>query len=212
MDYSLQGSSVHGLLQTRILEWVAISFSRGTSQPRDRTWVCCIAGRLFTVWATREALLLKKKKKWSKNLAGTFPRPILQHTWVRWEEKTKHKIFLEVYTQIAYFKRIGMKSRDDSPLLQSFYPSIRLRIDNPSVIIQLNNQCSILMSSKWDVGNVRTKSTSEMILLSHKTHRWAMAGSRFRMKITFLFHASSNSSLLPRNSLLFHCSAAVTSE
>ena len=105
-----------------------------------------------------------------------------------------------------------MKSRDDSPLLQSFYPSIRLRIDNPSVIIQLNNQCSILMSSKWDVGNVRTKSTSEMILLSHKTQRWAMAGSRFRMKITFLFHASSNSSLLPRNSLLFHCSAAVTSE
>lgn len=58
------------------------------------------------------------------------------------------------------------------------------------------------MSSKWNIGNVRTKLTSEMILLSHKTHRRAMARSLFGMKITFLFHASTNSSLLPRNSFL----------
>ena len=45
------GSSVHGILQARILEWVAISFSRGSSQPRDRTQVSCIAGRHFTLWA-----------------------------------------------------------------------------------------------------------------------------------------------------------------
>ena len=56
MDCSLPISSVHGIFQARILEWVAISFSRGSSQPRDRTWVSCIAGRRFTVWATREAL------------------------------------------------------------------------------------------------------------------------------------------------------------
>ena len=55
MDYSLPGSSVHGILQARILEWVAISFSRGSSQPRDQTWVSCIAGRFFTNWAMREA-------------------------------------------------------------------------------------------------------------------------------------------------------------
>ena len=47
MDYSPPGSSVHGILQVRILEWVAISFSRGSSQPRDRTRVSCIAGRRF---------------------------------------------------------------------------------------------------------------------------------------------------------------------
>ena len=41
------GCSVHGILQARILEWVAISFSRGSSQPRDRTWVSCIAGGFF---------------------------------------------------------------------------------------------------------------------------------------------------------------------
>ena len=55
MDYRLPGSSFHGILQVRILEWVAILFSRGSSQPRDGTWVSYIAGRFFTVWATREA-------------------------------------------------------------------------------------------------------------------------------------------------------------
>ena len=49
------GSSVHGILQARILEWVAISFSRGSSWPRDQTQVSHIAGRRFNLWATREA-------------------------------------------------------------------------------------------------------------------------------------------------------------
>ena len=49
MNCSPPGFSVHGILQARILEWVAISFSRGSSQPRDRTQVSCIAGRFFTI-------------------------------------------------------------------------------------------------------------------------------------------------------------------
>ena len=60
MGYSLPGSSVHGILQARILEWVAISFSRRSSQPRDWTEVSRIVGRPFTIWATREALCLIK--------------------------------------------------------------------------------------------------------------------------------------------------------
>ena len=44
-DYSLPGSSIHQILQARILEWVTLSFSRGSSQPRDRTWVSGIVGR-----------------------------------------------------------------------------------------------------------------------------------------------------------------------
>ena len=55
MDCSLPGSSLLGILQARILEWVAISFSRGTSWLRDRTHASRIAGRRFNVWATREA-------------------------------------------------------------------------------------------------------------------------------------------------------------
>ena len=52
MDSSLPGSAILGIFQARILEWAAISFSRGSSQPRDRTRVSCIADRRFTVWAT----------------------------------------------------------------------------------------------------------------------------------------------------------------
>ena len=48
LDCSPPDSSVHGILQARILEWVAISFSRGSSRPRDRTWVSYIAGGFFT--------------------------------------------------------------------------------------------------------------------------------------------------------------------
>ena len=56
MDGSPPGSCVHGILQARILEWVAIPFSRVSFWPRDWTWVFCIAGGFFTIWATREAL------------------------------------------------------------------------------------------------------------------------------------------------------------
>ena len=56
MDCSPVGSSVHEILQGRILEWVAIPFSRGSSQPRDQTWISCIAGRFFAIRATREWL------------------------------------------------------------------------------------------------------------------------------------------------------------
>ena len=50
IDYSLPGSSAHGILQARILEWVAIPFSRGISSTRDRTWVSRIASRFFNKW------------------------------------------------------------------------------------------------------------------------------------------------------------------
>ena len=56
--------TVHGILQARILEWVAFPFSRGSSQPRDWTQVSHIAGRFFTSWATKEA-----QEYWSGSLA-----------------------------------------------------------------------------------------------------------------------------------------------
>ena len=54
MDCSLPGSSVHGIFQARILDWIAVPFSRGSSQSRDQTRVSHIAGSLYC-WATREA-------------------------------------------------------------------------------------------------------------------------------------------------------------
>ena len=58
VDCSPPGSSIYGILQARILEWVAISFSRGSSQPRDQTQVSRIAGRRFNLWATRISPLI----------------------------------------------------------------------------------------------------------------------------------------------------------
>ena len=60
MDCTPQGSSVHGILWAKLLEWVVIPFTRESSWPRDQTQVSHIEGRFFTVLATREA---KKKKK-----------------------------------------------------------------------------------------------------------------------------------------------------
>ena len=65
MDCSPAGSSIHGIFQARVLDWVAISFPRGSSWPRNQTLVSRIAGRLFTIWATREAQYnLKKVALW----------------------------------------------------------------------------------------------------------------------------------------------------
>jgi len=68
---SLLGSSVHGILQASILEWVAVPFSRASSKPRDQTQVFHIAGRFFTIWVTREA---------PRTLAYTFSRGF---SWLR---------------------------------------------------------------------------------------------------------------------------------
>ena len=57
MDCILSGFSIHGIFQARVLEWVAISFSRGSSPPRDLTPVSHTVDRGFTIWATREVLL-----------------------------------------------------------------------------------------------------------------------------------------------------------
>ena len=66
VDCSPPGPSVHGILQARILEWVAVSLSRGSSKPRDWTQVSCFASGFFTIWATREALSYS-------NLCHPFP-------------------------------------------------------------------------------------------------------------------------------------------
>ena len=60
MDCSPPGSSVHGTPQARMLEWIAIPFSKGSAQPRDRSWVSGIAGTFFTVWATGKTDIIFK--------------------------------------------------------------------------------------------------------------------------------------------------------
>ena len=70
----LPGSSIHGIFQARVLEWVAISFPRGSSWLRDRTQVSRIVGRLFTVWATREVIKTVSRKHTKRALDTAVPR------------------------------------------------------------------------------------------------------------------------------------------
>ena len=72
MDCSSSGSSVHGILQARILQWVASSFSRGSSQPRDQIQISHTEGRFFTVWATREIIEKAYHKDYRFSMAGSW--------------------------------------------------------------------------------------------------------------------------------------------
>ena len=80
MDCSPPGSSVHGILQAKILEWVAISFSRRSLQPRDRTQVSCIAGRLDHLSHQRSPKVYNINSLFSKYLRNYMPRTDLS-TW-----------------------------------------------------------------------------------------------------------------------------------
>ena len=68
MDCSPPGSSVHGIYQAMVLEWIAIYFSKGSSQSRNRTRVSHIVDRCFTIWATREVLEIHETSNRQSNL------------------------------------------------------------------------------------------------------------------------------------------------
>ena len=87
MDCSPPGSSVHEISQARILEWVAISFFMGSSWPRNWIWVSCIAGRFFTVWATKEGFFKNWKAYYSFlecYLFFSYERHLEQNSKVVW--------------------------------------------------------------------------------------------------------------------------------
>ena len=95
MDCSQPGSSIHRIFQVRVLEWVAISFSRGSSQPRDRTQVSCIAGRRFNLWATRNCLTTKSIKWYlSLTLSTLVNYTQIKNINVNHESST-YKIFVQ---------------------------------------------------------------------------------------------------------------------
>ena len=75
MDCSPPGSSVHGIFQANLLEWIAISFSRGSSRPRNPTRVSCIVGRFFTDWrmeSENESCLVVSDSLWPQGLYSSW--------------------------------------------------------------------------------------------------------------------------------------------
>ena len=94
LDCSPPGSSVHGILLARILGWIAMPSSKISSWPRDWTWVSCIAGRLFTVWATREAVVAQ------------MVNPILYYTILYFKYSTYYTIlYFSIVHTILYLWR-----------------------------------------------------------------------------------------------------------
>ena len=101
MDCSPPGSSVHGILQARILEWVAISFPRGSSWPRGQTHVSCVShigGEFFTVELPGKPMMeyyLALKKEWNNAICGNMdgPRDYLTQ-WSKPDKGKYHKISL----------------------------------------------------------------------------------------------------------------------
>ena len=89
MDCSLPGSSVHGIFQAIVLEWIAISFSGGSSGPRDRTQVSLIVDKRFTAWATREALdMLYSSNKKHSPILRTLQDWLYNYQWLSFFSNT----------------------------------------------------------------------------------------------------------------------------
>ena len=109
MDYSLPGSSVYGILQARTLEWVAISFSRGSSWPRNRTQVSSIAGRFSTNWGGGGGVRTRKqieqggqRVEWLRLMGALIGSilPWLQHGFSATTEAIKTRS-LRIATRVA---------------------------------------------------------------------------------------------------------------
>ena len=116
MDCNLPGSSIHGIFQARILEWVAISFSRRSSKPRDRTQVSCVIGRCFIIWATGEVQPRQHIKKQRHHFAHKSPYSqsygfSSSYIWM-WELNDKEGWVLKN----CYFWTVVLEKTLESPL------------------------------------------------------------------------------------------------
>ena len=125
MDYT-----VHGILQARILEWVAFPLSRGFSQPRDRTQLSHIAGGFFTSWATREAwypwvdcLISLSSSNENHNKVLSHPRDAMNIKYIAWEGAWYKNVPLEMLLYFLFYPslRVPFKRRSNKIPLPCFW-------------------------------------------------------------------------------------------
>ena len=102
MDCSLPGSFVNGIFQARVPEWVAISFSRGSSRPRNWTWVSRIVDRCFTIWATREVQQNKGRLKKEGNSNTSYDTDKPWGHYAKWNEPVTKAQTLNDFPYMRY--------------------------------------------------------------------------------------------------------------
>ena len=147
MDYNPPGSSVHGISQAKLLEWVTISFSLGPSQPRDQTLVSRIACRFFTVWATSEAVSDKPRTQCKEMESVTVPCPKPSASFCKTH-------LSPICFTLPFLQELGSASTHPWP--QARWPSARLILSPtslepsdppPQVLLGSNSHsCSSLLS------------------------------------------------------------------
>ena len=149
IDCSLSGSSIHEILRERILEWIAISFSKGSSRPRDGTHVSCIScfGRwILYYWATREAQYLLKLTLKASVSPPVFPR---MHT------------YFSVETELLLLSFISWMNQDNFLLGLHVFPLIILPEAGTALVPSRDFLCWILLSSLPQDYSIRLSSSRE---------------------------------------------------
>ena len=119
MDCSPPGSPVHGIFQARILERVAIPFSRGSSQPRDQTQVSCIAGSLCIMWATGKAQFTPKLFMKSLQLKRGKMFKLIMFAWVSVALQLPEHLVLFISLYFSHSKRWYLYYGFNSPVAQT---------------------------------------------------------------------------------------------
>ena len=152
IDCSLLCSSVHGIFQARILEWVAISFSSGSFQPRDRTQVSHIAGRLLTIWATREIMTNLDSTLKSKDI--TLPTkvhlvkamilPVVMYGCEKWTIKKAERRRIDAFEHWCSMRVPWTARRSNQSILKEISPEyslegLMLKLQYSGHLIQRSN-------------------------------------------------------------------------
>ena len=154
-DCSPPGSSVHSISQARVLEWVAITFSRGSSRPRDQTQVSRMAGKFFTVWAPRKSSSEDHRSYYEHQLLsvfratyilfGSFYVLALELTWIScwcssWLFKQFH--FPRIISQWLPISKLPqpqniylIKMRSHSMLPKSYEKKVKVKVAQSCLIL-----------------------------------------------------------------------------
>ena len=153
-DYNLPGSSIHGIFQERTLEWVAISFSRRSSQLRDWTQVSCTVGRYFTIWATREvwgktyhdtSLRMWKYETNTKRWWGCGPIGTLIHCC--WECKMVQPLWKTVWQFLTKLNLLSLC--DPAIMLLSIYSKEAKVSVNTKTFIRIFITALFIIAQTW---------------------------------------------------------------